>query len=323
MVPDLPAVERTSPEQQAEAERAYDSCATLYEEGRIADALVAAELVYKLMPNASTALMRAQLLEAAGRPCAAFAALAVALDMDPSSSERIEIGGTLQTMGKACKPGAAWARIRVSPEAALVRISGREVPAGRTVVLRAGIHPVEVEAPGYARLRATLKADPGEEVPASFETERLGGAAAPASGAPGTAATGPPGPRVAAPAPVHEPAPRSTALPWLLTAGGAAAGAAGLGFNLWALDAASKANDLKDPQADLTLDERERRYGDEKDKATSRRTIAYVLYGAGGAALVAGVVWLLASGDGDVPAGWMPSVWVLEGGAGVSFGGSL
>jgi len=322
VVPPLPDLTPPSAEEEAEAQRAYARSAELFKAADVEGAAAAVERVYELMPNASTALVRSQILETLKRPCAAFTTLAAALDMDPNDAEKREIRVAMQRIGRDCKPGAAWARVRVIPATAMVRVDGRSVPTGRTLVLMAGVHPIEVEAPGHARLRATLKADPGEEVPASFETERLASAL---DATPVVPETAKPAPVPAAPPPevVKEAGGGSTTVPWILAAGGAAILGGGVGMHLWALDAASEADDLRTPQPDLAEEERSRRYGDAKDQASSRSTTAYILYGSGAAVLATGVVWLLLSGDEGEGVLFRPAVWLTGSGGGLSLGGSM
>jgi len=324
VVPELPELRPPTAGEQAEAEAAYARSAELYEAGDQAGALAAAERLYSIMPNASTALVRGQLLTGAGRPCAAFAALAVALDMDPTEEERSSIVSALEQNGRACKPGAAWATLKVVPEEARVRIAGRDVPAGRTVVIEAGVHAVEVEAPGYARLRASVKADPGEEVPASFETERLlqpAPVATPAAPAKDPVQPEPDeGPTGVARRAAEAP---SKTLPWLLTGGGAALAVAGAGIHVWAADAASEAQGYLEPRDDMTDEERRQAHDDASSSASARATTAYVLYGAGAVALGAGIYWLLTTPDGESASSFGPVPWVLPGGVGLSFAGRL
>lgn len=331
VIPELPELVKPNAKGQAEAQQAYARSVELYQAGDLKGALAAAERVYEIMPNASTALLRSRLLEGNERACAAVATLAAALDMDPTEKEQSDIRAALRRTGQACKPGAAWARVQVVPGDAQVRIDGREIPAGRTVVLRAGVHAVEVEAPGYARLRASLTADPGEEVPAQFETERLlpetpveeaaeteegsqeeafveteTGAAVVSGVVEGPAGDAP-----------------SRTVPWLLAGGGVALVAAGVGMNVWALDAASDARGYLGPKPDMSDDERKRAYDDAGGSATSRAVTAYVLYGAGAVALGTGLVWLLTSSDGGESSGWRAAPWVVPGGAGLSLSGGL
>jgi len=330
VIPELPDLVKPDAKGQAEARQAYARSVELYQAGDVKGALAAAERVYEIMPNASTALFRSRLLEGNERPCAAVATLAAALDMDPTEKERNDIRAALKRAGRACKPGAAWARVRAVPGDAQVRIDGRDIPSGRTVVLKAGVHAVEVEAPGYARLRASLTADPGEEVPAEFETERLMPetpvveGSEPVEGAaedPAAVETGPMVMSGAAERAVEESPSRLA--PWLLAGGGVALVAAGIGMNVWALDAASEARGYLGPQPDMSDDDRKGAYDAAGESATSRAVTAYVLYGAGAVALGTGVVWLLTSPDGEESSGWRAAPWVVPGGAGLSLSGGL
>ena len=326
VIPEVPELKRPDANGQAEAQQAYARSVELYKAGDLKGALAAAERVFEIMPNASTALLRSRLLEGNNRPCAAFMTLAAALDMDPTEKERGDIRAALRRAGRACRPGAAWARVQVAPGDAQVRIDGRDIPAGRTVVLKAGEHAVEVEAPGYARLRASLTAHPGEEVPARFETERLlpetpaAEEVKPEEGAdeePSMEA----GPAVL-PGEVEGPSPEaaSTTVPWLLAGGGVALVAAGVGMNVWGLDAASEARGYLGPGSDMSDDERKRAYDDAGDQASTRTTTAYILYGVGAAALGTGIVMLLIAPDAEEATSWQPAPWVVPGGAGLSVG---
>ena len=275
-------------EAKAAAMAAYEEASRRYEAGDLEAALEAAGEAYRAVPNASTAFVRATILEAMGRPCEAFELLLTANDLDPKPAEAVQISDGLARHGKACAPGFGWARVRVVPIDAALLISGVPVIPGRTIGLRALRHPVEVEASGRTPLRTVLDVRPGEEATASYEliaTQTRARVSPPISNASVLDA--------------EEGGPSGSVLRWALVGSGGALLLGGAGMTLLALDAKDEADGYASAGSGSGLDdeERERRYGEANDRVKTRATVSYLLYGAGAAAVATGIVLLTTSSD--------------------------
>ena len=344
VVPAFPERHKLSDAERARVDEVYEESASLYQRGDLEGALGRAEEVFGLLPNTSTALVRAELLGELGRHCEAMEMLLVANDLDPTKREWKDIDRLLKRSSQSCRGGFGWAQVVAVPATAVIRVSGVEVPSGRTVGLAKGEHHVQVEAEGYAPLGIVLVARPGEATGAELKLTELPRPPAPpiapepdptaTPAPPATPDTEPESP----PEPPAAPDPASAAfleevepsgpgaLPWVLLAAGAASAAGGAGMTLWALDGRSEADRYDDPAGEdargLSSDERRRRYLEAEQAITTRRVASFVLYGLGAASAVAGVV-LLWTGSEEEPGGvrWAPSVSPVM--SGISLHGSF
>ncbi len=286
--------------------------------GRSEAALEKADRMLAILPQARTALFRADILRDLGRVCEAFDSVLVAADLQPLPNEKLEIALKLADDGPRCGEGMGYAIFFVEPEKAAAKadlyVSGTRVPPRRTVGLAAGSHDVEISAPGYRPLKERIRIVAGEEIPALFELAWLPVVAVPAPPpdlaepppGPGEAAAGPPPSPPPAEATIAEPAPSTSPRriwAWSLAGGGAALAAAGVVFHVKAFGSLSDADDLtaearrlrsEQPEgwADSYVDVRERHEGAISDAGTSQ-TVAMVFYGAALAAAGTGVALFL------------------------------
>ena len=141
-VPPLPDPVVPTDENAEKAAKAYKESVKLYEADKLLGSFEAADRMYQLLPNASTALYRAELLEDLGDPCEALAGFLVSFDLDPTEDEEPDIEAGLNRAGAACAGGYGWARIGVTPANAeatsgsgslrirSMSIAARELPPG-------------------------------------------------------------------------------------------------------------------------------------------------------------------------------------------------
>ena len=213
-----------------------------------------------------------------------------------------------------------WARVGVRPRAAKILVSGVEVPARRTLGLSAGKHKVQIEAEGYTGLRAQIAVLAGQAAVVSFELER--------APEPKLVRADPqPSPATpASPTPVTtdkaEPAGGPGTRQWVLAGTGAAMLGGGVGMHLWSFSAAKDGEKYQSPVDGLTRDERKDLYNEAADRASTRQTVAYVLYGAGAAAIVTAII-LWDSGEAADETAFHILPALLPDGAGISLRGGL
>jgi hypothetical protein len=110
-------------------------------------------------------------------------------------------------------------------------------------------------------------------------------------------------------------------IPWVLIGGGAAVALGGLGLNIWALDTASERDSYAQPASGQSEEERRELYEAAHSRAEDEATAAYILYGVGGASIVAGVVLLLLPDEDLVPPVTLAPVGHPDGG-GIAVGGT-
>ena len=322
VVPDLPVAAPIDDDRLAELDKAYGDATRLYEAKDLAGALDRADVVYRINPNASTALLRAQLLGELKHPCEAFAALLPGMDMKPGAEERAELTSGLSRHGRACNERLGWTRLEVSPTSTTVTVAGADVPLNRTIGLPKGTHSLELTAPGHARLRTSLTIRTGEEAVARYDLSPV---------AKPIAAPAPPKPR-ATPLVTDEPPPTesveaveaasSSTLGWVLTGSGAALLAGSAGMTLWALDAKDEGNSYKSPQPGLEEADRKERYDQAQTDLKTRGAIAVAMLATGTVATIWGVIELLDDGPAD-PAAWtLAPAWTPDG-AGLSLRGGF
>ena len=318
-VPELP--KKPSAPQRERIQAAYSRAATAYEQGDVKAALKAADEVFALLPNASTALLRADFLAELKRPCKAFEMYLVAYDLDPTDKERADVLKGLGGSGAACKPGYGWALVDVTPESASVQLAQTAVPVGRTVGIAAGARAITAEAPGHASLRAGILVHAGKPALASFDLAPVTREAISPAPAPK------PPPEDLPSAVVEEPARSSpgNALAWVLLGTGGAAAGAGVALHMAAMSSADDADRYRVRPEDGVIDgiylteaERARRYEGAESDATLRRILAFSAYGLGAGLVTTGAVMLLSgSKDDPEPASFRISPLALPGARGL------
>ena len=295
-IPVLPASVQRGKELRRVAERADTEVRRRYDAGDLEGALEAADEAYAVWPNSYTALVRARILGRLGRRADAFAALLVASDLDPTAEELKMIDRGLSRHGKALRPPMGWLKLSVSPGSPVATVSGQQIHPPRTIGLSAGEHSLSLKAPGHESVETEVRITAGRATVARY-------ALAPAkTAAPPPAASSPVAP-VKPPPAVEERAPAgASALPWVLVGAGGALALGGVAATVWAGSAADDAERYSSAVPGMSEDERRRRYDEADEAVQTRSAVSYVLYGAGAAAVGAGVAWLLL-GEGADEAG--------------------
>ena len=312
LLPDLPKKPQVTDADKATAKEAYAAVEDAWSAGDLAKALQSADEAFRAVPNASTAILRATVLGELKRPREAFKALLVASDLDPTPQERAAIAEGLAKHGVALPSPMGWARVAVEPPDAEVLVDGVRFRAPRTVGLALGDHAVHVSAPGSVPADATLSVPAAGEVEARFRLEQE-----PVL----PVAPDPPPVIVPSDEPIvteREPAAgRGTpVLPWVLVGGGAALIATGGGMHAWAIQAADDTSKYANTVEGLSDDDRKKKFDQANDDMKLRGTLAYVFYGVGGAAAVAGAVLLIldAVESDDAPVAFSPTAFPGGGG---------
>ena len=317
MPPDAPFGEEALAEARKRVRKLARRARSDLSRGRSEDALEKAGKMLSILPEARTALFRADILRDLGRVCEAFDSVLVAADLQPVPKEKMEIALKLADDGPRCGKGMGYAIFFVEPEKAAAKavltVSGTIVPARRTVGLAAGRHEVVVSSPGYRALTESVEIIVGDETQALFELSWLPTVELPEV-PPAALLEAPvePGETAAPPAllppgaMISEPAPASSSRriwAWSLAGGGAALAVAGVVFHVKAFGALSDADDLTaeasrlrreqpDGWAESYVDVRGRHEEAISDAGTSQ-TVALVFYGAAVAAATTGVVLFL------------------------------
>ncbi len=311
VLPEHPDHRPATAEDIEEAREAHEETRRLYGSDDLEGALRSADRAFEHVPNASTAMVRATVLAALGRPCEAFAALLVARDLEPDEGQLGAIRVGLEKHGTGCGVGYGWLRFTLRPEAATVEVNGQRVGAGRSVGLPAGRHVVSVTAEGFrpeseevpvvagrgTNLELSLvplpaiRMGPAQRQPPSAEEAR-----------PRTPESLPESIRITPAA-----APAGNTLGWALLGGGAALMAGGGGLYAWARSAREVRDGYSKPDAGLSDSERKRLYDDADHAMRLREGFAWASLGAGAASVAVGAALLL-SGDGAEPAGALLSL---------------
>lgn len=295
VLPRLPPRLEVTPEAARVAEEAYGRAVRKHASRDLKGAIAEAEVAWRTVPNASTALIRATLLSEAGEHAEAFAAYLQAADLDPTDDERALIQAGLAKEGPLCVIPRGWARVRPpKPAGATVVVDGVEVTPPRTVGLQSGERTVRATAPDHEPLELTIQVTAGQEQLVELVlTEKQ-------PEPPPVVVVEPP---VVEPPPIvivePPPPPGPPILPWTLVGvGGALAVTGGVLVGLSggpADDAATLAN----PTAGMSSSEREAAYEAAKSDAQAFQTTGYVLLGAGVAAAAAGAVLFVLDGEDE------------------------
>ena len=100
--------------------------------------------------------------------------LAVGLDLKPTSKERRAITRALGDAARKCGSGMGWARFDYEPSEATLKVAGRRVPPGVTVILSAGKHDLVLHAEGFNALQKKIKIGKGKGLTPSLRLYRPG-----------------------------------------------------------------------------------------------------------------------------------------------------
>lgn len=330
--PELPEARELTDRDRAQVTRAYRQASQAFGKRRYATALKHADRAFSIAPNASTALIRATVLERLDRPREAVEALLVARDLGPTEGEREAIEAALGAHGLAL--GLVWIEVRGAPAGVTVAIGDARVVGGgpRTVALPVGVHDATAEVDGYRAARVALEA-------------RLDAAAAPLAAASGEAsASVGPGAVVTFTLAEEVEAPSVVVAPpgqdadgdalggdggdgggggvdgrWVLIGGGLGVVAVGVVTHVLAAGEASEADRWARPRDGVSESARRANYDAAVDAKGGLEAASWVLYGVGAAAAAVGVVLLAL--DGSPEAGRADvevAPWAAPGAAGLT-----
>lgn len=298
--PTLPGPVDLSPAAARAASDAYARAVKKHASGDLNGAIEEADVSWRAVPNASTALIRATLLAEAGRNEEAFNAYLQAADLDPTDDEKALVRSGLAQVGPRCTPGLGWAHVTTSVPGARVEVDGVMVDASRTIGLAAGTRRVRVQADGHAPLDVALSVEAGAAAERHLVLEQI--VPAPPEdrqdiGTPEDAA-----PQVQtdlATAVLSPDDPGTPLLPWVLVGTGAAmAVTGGVMFGL-ATESDGLASSLADPSAGGSAADRKALYDDALSDLRTYEITGWVLTTAGLATAITGAVLLAVDGGDD------------------------
>lgn len=288
-LPTLPTAEPLTKRQEAAVKRSYNAANTAFSKRQWRSALRHAERTFALLPNASTALIRAIILEKLHRKQDAFLSYLLAADLAPSDDERALIGAGLGRLGVDLDVG--WLDVGAAPAEATLFVDGTAFSGPRNVGLPSGEHELVVQHDGFTTHRETVVVTAGARTTASV---MLAPAVAPSVESLDDNATKG---VVPLPPPPDEP----SSVGWWLLGGGAAVLVAGVITHVAAVDAASEADAWSAPRPGVSSAARKARYDAAVAQKDGLEAATWICYGLGAAAVATGVVLVLLEGPDAEP----------------------
>lgn len=309
IAPTTPQPARISADDERRAEAAYAEANEAYQRHDLEAALVAAERAFRLMPNASTALIMGFIHAEGNAHRSALASFLVARSLTPGEEELKWIRAGLKKASLAMTPGMGWLVVKTTPPGARVMAGdGHSFVAPLTVGLSAGAHELRVSAPGWEPTTHRLNVVAGEEHRATIElTQTVGG----------EAKTGPVGKTVQERVWHGEPD-RSAPIAVFVSAGALAVG--GGAFLIWAEGARRDMEKYASPSGDLSEETRKGRYFDAQTTKRTGETLMWTAWGLSAALAATGAVLWAAETDPQ-PAAVTTGVGPIKGGALILMGG--
>lgn len=305
MIPTLPEVKPLDSRSKQRAEDATDKAREAFAKQLFPEALAAADELFELSPNASTAILRAIILDKLGQHRNAFESYIIAANLDPTLDERARIRDGIKAHGPQATPKLGSLKIEVLPKDARVFADGLDIGRLRVIGLSEGEHEIRVEAANYLSKSRKITVAAGEEAEVRFVLEEIAG------------------PKQLDP--VEEPGQRSYVAPIAFMVTGGALLATGIGLNVWAAGRADDATELQNAppggESSTELRTRETAYNSATDDAELGATLAYVSYAVGAALAGTGVVLLLIDGDPEGKRSVAPAL--VPGGAGLQLSGTF
>ena len=319
-LPPLPDAKPLSERDRAAVTRAYQSASRAFARRRYTEALGHADRAFTRLPNASTALIRATILEQLGRPEDALMAYLAAADLGPTADEVALIDAGLTTHGTAL--GVGWVRVEATPEATTVFVDGTAFSGHRTVALPAGLHELILELDGHTAQRPVLTVRAGAG--ATLATTLAKARALPSDPGGGRDGGGG-GDDLPSGGGVHggdDGSPPPSGIGWVVASAGLAIVLVGVGTHVAALDAADEASALAHPNPALDLETRRSRYDEAVARTDTLEFVTWLTYGLGAAVLAAGVFVIVdehedEDGDGDTSP--LVTLTPIQGGAVTTF----
>ncbi len=311
------------------------------------DALRHADAVFNAVPNASTALIRAAILKQMKRHKDAFLTFLLATQLNPTKKEKSSITKGLAAHGRAAKPRLGGLAVEGGGDDASCEADGVTWACKHRVAVQAGTVSVTVTAPGFEPKSVKVRVRAGKIRTTRVKLKEAAVVVGPGDGGggDGTAGDGTTGDGTTGSGDgttgsgdgtagdgttgdgttgggdgtvewgKYKPPSRGTNVgAWLLVGVGTGALIGGGVMHGFAFGAKSDADALALPNDGLDDEDRQRRYDNAKDSATSNETAAFILYGAGAAALVGGIIWLAADDDSSSSVHVAPMVGPTGGG---------
>ena len=179
VIPAIDTERKLTRADRLKAKRPYQKALSAHRKGDIKAMTKAAEEVFKLYPTAKTARFLGDVYEKGENQCGAFESFAAMSDLDPSPTDQVQAVLDMARVGALCGHGMGWAVFFISPpdasKKAKIKVSGVEVPIGRTVGLAAQRHPLHIEAEGYMPYKIKITVGSGEEEAAEYDLTPLPG----------------------------------------------------------------------------------------------------------------------------------------------------
>ena len=316
VLPDLPNAKNPSSSDEKRAQSSYGKAYEAYGNGNPEQALRHAEQAFSALPNASTALIRATILQGLERNQEAFEAYLVAADLNPVPDELQLIDQGLAATGASLSPPMGWVSFKTTPAGARVSLGEGSFKAPRTAGLPAGQHFFNIQSAGFVGTQGNVSVSAGRGSNLSFALATEQRQQAVVQTAPTQVTQAP-----AAAAPV-QPAPLTTAgaLPEksqalaysMMSLGGAAilGGAVVLSGVQSKVDDAQTAND-QTPYDSLLAE------------AESSQLMAFSLMGVGAGAVTYGIYDMMSAPEGADTAQWNATAVPIYGGGAVVLSGSF
>lgn len=271
-----------------------------FESGNVTGALAHAESAYRVYPNTSTAMVMARIYAHGKNDRKAFEWFLRARNHGPSEAFLVKVNAGLFEHGRTLKLGTFKAS--VEPTGAALKLSGDSIPNNVFVGVSLGEYALEVSMGGYEPSSQRIKIASTDPVAVSVILSPLAKSSVEvSSGLP--------------------------AAPLALIIGGVVAAGAGVGLHVWGLgrDGGLDTDNGRWASQGLGVDAARESFSAATDDATLGTTIAFVLYGVGGAAILTGaILWAL---DEPTPSNGTADVVVapayMRGGGGLVLSGGF
>lgn len=318
VIPNLPTSKTPSASDEKRAQTSYGQAYEAYGNGNAEEALRYAERAFSALPNASTALIRATILQGLERNREAFEAYLVAADLNPVPDELQLIDQGLAATGAALAPAMGWVSFKTTPAGARVSLGEGSFKAPRTVGLPAGQHFFNIQSPGFVGTQGNVSVSAGRGSNLSFAlaTEQRQQAVVQTA------------PTQVAQAPVQAPPARTATA---VTAAALPEKSQALAYSMMSLGGASLLGGVvvlsgvqgTVDEAETFQGRNEQRYNDLIAEAQSSQVTGFILLGVGAGALGYGIYDMMSAPEGEATAQWKATALPIYGGGAVVLSGSF
>ncbi len=315
VLPELPTSKNPSASDEKRAQGFYGKAYEAYGNGNAEQALSYADKAFRALPNASTALIRATILQGLENNVEAFKAYLIAADLNPVPEELQLIDQGLAATGASSTPAMGWVSFKTTPAGARVSLGEGSFKAPRTVGLPAGQHFFNIQSPGFVGTQGNVSVSAGRGSNLSFAlaTEQRQQAVVQTAPTPVAAAPAAVSPVQPAQITTAQGLPqKSQALAYSMMSLG---GAALLGGGVVLSGVQSKVDEAQAPG------NTKQQYDDLLAEAQSSQVMAFVLMGVGAGALGYGIYDMMSSPEGEVTAQWNATAVPTYGGGAVVLSG--